>query len=157
LHGRNLDWREAEYRNGQVILGYCPSLGRTFIVWGHVRITSIAYHPSAPHSRTDSNTLPLASPKVPIDVADDYLNALVQDGADRYDSYCEEDEFFDPIESNNLPDMVVHDGLASPSTSTITCMPIPTHIKVEPCAGYANMWTKLKLSEERPEYEFVVG
>ncbi|KIJ91140.1 hypothetical protein K443DRAFT_135559 [Laccaria amethystina LaAM-08-1] len=92
--------------------------------------------------------LPVVSPKVPIAVADDYLNALVQDGADT----DEEDEFFDAIESNNLPNLVVHDGLASPSTSTIPCMPVPTHIhiKMEPYAGYANLRTRLTLSDERP-------
>jgi len=62
----------------------------------------------------DVNTLPLASPKVPIAVADGYLTALVQDEADT----DEEEEFFDAIESNNLPNLLVHDGLASPSTST---------------------------------------
>ncbi|EDQ99212.1 uncharacterized protein LACBIDRAFT_335212 [Laccaria bicolor S238N-H82] len=90
--------------------------------------------------------LPVASPKVPIVVADDCLNALVQDEADT----DEEDEFFDAIESNNLPNLVVHDGLASPSTSTILSMPIPVHIKMEPYAGYANLRTKLTLSDERP-------
>jgi hypothetical protein len=90
--------------------------------------------------------LPLASPKVPIAVLDDYLNALVQDEADM----DEEDEFFDAIESNNLPNLLVHDGLASLSTSTILSMPVPVHIKMEPYVGYANLRTRLKLSDERP-------
>ena len=94
----------------------------------------------------DVNTLPVASPKVPMVVADDYLNALVQDEADT----DEEDEFFDAIESNNLPNLLVPDGLASPSTSTILSMPIPVHIKMEPYAGYANLRTRLTLSDERP-------
>ena len=61
----------------------------------------------------------------------------------------EEDGFFDAIEYNHLPNLVVHDGLASPSTSTILSMPISTHIKMEPYAGYENLLTKLKLSDKR--------
>ena len=94
----------------------------------------------------DVNTPPLASPKVPIVVADDYLNALVQDEADT----DEEDEFSDAMEYNNLPNLVVHDGLASPSTSPILSMPISAYIEMELYAGYENLRTKLKLSEERP-------
>jgi len=94
----------------------------------------------------DVYTLPLASPKVPIVVADDYLTALVQDEGDT----DEEDEFFDAIESNNLPNLLVHDGLATPSTSTTLSMPIPIHVKMEPYAGYANLRTRLTLSDERP-------
>jgi len=70
----------------------------------------------------------------------------VQDEADT----DEEDEFFDAIESNNLPNLLVHDSLSSPSTSTILSMPVPVHIKMEQYAGYANLRMRLKLSDERP-------
>jgi len=70
----------------------------------------------------------------------------VQDEADM----DEEDEFFDAIESNNLPNLLVHDGLSSPSTSTILSMPVPVHIKMEQYVGYTNLRTRLKLSDEQP-------
>ena len=62
----------------------------------------------------------------------------------------EEDDFFDAMEYNNLPNLVVHDGLDNPSTSTILSMPISAHIKMAPHAGYENLRRKLKLSDERP-------
>ena len=136
-----------------IFLGCCensPSAGRTFIVSGHVYITCITHYPSTPqHSCTDSGGCCYPSTDistVPIVVVDDYLNALEQDEADT----DEEDEFFDVMEYNNLPNLVVHDGLASPSTSPILSMPISAYIKMELYTGYENLRTKLKLSDERP-------
>ena len=77
---------------------------------------------------------------------DDYLNALVQDEVDT----DKEDEFFDVMDYNNLPNLVVHDGLASPFASPILSMPISAHIKMAPHVGYENLRRKLKLSDERP-------
>ncbi|EAU87124.1 oxysterol-binding protein [Coprinopsis cinerea okayama7 len=59
----------------------------------------------------------------------------------------EEDEFFDAIESNNLPNLVVPEGLTSPTVSQVN-LPIPS---IEPYAGYTRFRERLRLNaDERP-------
>ncbi|KAF7304407.1 Oxysterol-binding protein [Mycena chlorophos] len=59
----------------------------------------------------------------------------------------EEDEFFDAIESNTIPNLVVADGLKSPTHSELS---LPSTVNVEPYAGYAKLREKLLLTNERP-------
>ncbi|KAJ3508300.1 hypothetical protein NLJ89_g5839 [Agrocybe chaxingu] len=84
----------------------------------------------------------------------------------------EEDEFFDAIESGNLPNLVVHEGLASPSTASMMTppagkdsplaadvlraianlkAPLPKVMNLEPYAGYAQLRSRLAIrDDERP-------
>ena len=58
----------------------------------------------------------------------------------------EEDEFFDAIEANNLPNLVIHDQLASQRT-----MSFPKHIDKETYRGYEHLRTHLAItSDDRP-------
>jgi oxysterol-binding protein 1 len=60
----------------------------------------------------------------------------------------EEDEFFDAIESNALPNLVVPEPLKSAgSTST---EPVPTGNELLPYEGYKNLRQRLMLTNERP-------
>ncbi|KAK7052593.1 Oxysterol-binding protein [Favolaschia claudopus] len=59
----------------------------------------------------------------------------------------EEDEFFDAIEANNLPNLVVPDGLKSPTHSELA---LPEVVNVEPYAGYQRLRERLLLTNERP-------
>ncbi|KAF7325030.1 Oxysterol-binding protein [Mycena kentingensis (nom. inval.)] len=59
----------------------------------------------------------------------------------------EEDEFFDAIESNTIPNLVVADGLTSPTHSELA---LPQTINVEPYEGYKDLREKLSLTNERP-------
>ncbi|KAF7303589.1 Oxysterol-binding protein [Mycena indigotica] len=59
----------------------------------------------------------------------------------------EEDEFFDAIESNTIPNLVVADGLKSPAHSE---MELPNSINVKPYEGYKQLREKLLLTNERP-------
>jgi hypothetical protein len=57
----------------------------------------------------------------------------------------EEDEFFDAIESNNIPNLIVNESLTSPTHSEIS---LP--INIEPYAGYQQLREELALSDARP-------
>ncbi|KAJ7143846.1 Oxysterol-binding protein-domain-containing protein [Mycena epipterygia] len=59
----------------------------------------------------------------------------------------DEDEFFDAIEANTIPNLVVHDALKSPTHSELA---LPQTINVEPYAGYQNLREQLLLSDARP-------
>jgi hypothetical protein len=59
----------------------------------------------------------------------------------------EEDEFFDAIESNTLPNLTVHDALKSPTHSELS---LPNAVNVEPYAGYQHLRERLLLTNERP-------
>ncbi|KAJ6480363.1 Oxysterol-binding protein-domain-containing protein [Mycena sanguinolenta] len=59
----------------------------------------------------------------------------------------EEDEFFDAIEANNIPNLVVHDALKSPTHSELA---LPHVVNVEPYAGYQKLRQRLLLTNERP-------
>ncbi|KAF7378136.1 Oxysterol-binding protein [Mycena sanguinolenta] len=59
----------------------------------------------------------------------------------------EEDEFFDAIEANNIPNLVVHDALKSPTHSELA---LPHVVNVEPYAGYQHLRERLLLTNERP-------
>ncbi|KAJ7708171.1 Oxysterol-binding protein-domain-containing protein [Mycena rosella] len=59
----------------------------------------------------------------------------------------EEDEFFDAIEANNIPNLVVHESLRSPTHSELA---LPETINVEPYAGYQTLREQLLLSDARP-------
>jgi hypothetical protein len=97
---------------------------------------------------------------------DNYLAKAVTEGDYDHDT-DEEDEFFDAIEANALPNMLVYEALTSPSAKT------PGHDEASVAgsrsfanqqeqslssmkanqgfyAGYAHMRTSLKLSAERP-------
>ena len=93
---------------------------------------------------------------------DNYLAKAVTEGDYEHDT-DEEDEFFDAIEANTLPNMLVYEALTSPSAKS------PAHdegsrslanqqeqslismkANQEFYAGYAHMRTSLKLSAERP-------
>ncbi|TFK26056.1 oxysterol-binding protein [Coprinopsis marcescibilis] len=59
----------------------------------------------------------------------------------------DEDEFFDAIEANNLPNLVVPEGLTSPSVAKIT---LPK-AAIEPYAGYTKLREKLSITaDDRP-------
>ncbi|KAF7368671.1 Oxysterol-binding protein [Mycena venus] len=59
----------------------------------------------------------------------------------------EEDEFFDAIESNTIPNLLVHDALKSPTHSDLA---LPDVVNVEPYSGYRNLRERLLLTNERP-------
>ncbi|KAF9218913.1 hypothetical protein BS17DRAFT_883213 [Gyrodon lividus] len=60
----------------------------------------------------------------------------------------EEDEFFDAIDSNNLPNLVVSELLTS---STHSELPLPLAINLEPFLGYRHLRTRLPIgSDNRP-------
>ncbi|TFK33757.1 Oxysterol-binding protein-domain-containing protein [Crucibulum laeve] len=59
----------------------------------------------------------------------------------------EEDEFFDAIETNNLPNLFIPDSIASPTG--LDSVP-PIHLGLEPYSGYAKLRQSLNLSNERP-------
>ena len=81
----------------------------------------------------------------------------------------DEDEFFDAIESNNLPNLLVHESIASPTSATFspsegdkasyadllslatTKGPLPKTVDILPYAGYAHLRDRLALrSDQRP-------
>lgn len=57
----------------------------------------------------------------------------------------EEDEFFDAIESGNLPNLVVSELLTSPTHSTTS---LPLAINLEPFMGYRNLRTELPIGKD---------
>ncbi|KAJ7770760.1 oxysterol-binding protein [Mycena metata] len=59
----------------------------------------------------------------------------------------EEDEFFDAIEANTIPNLVVHEALKSPTHSELA---LPDTVNVEPYAGYTQLREELLLSDARP-------
>ncbi|KAJ6546618.1 Oxysterol-binding protein-domain-containing protein [Mycena sp. CBHHK59/15] len=59
----------------------------------------------------------------------------------------EEDEFFDAIEANTIPNLVVHEALKSPTHSELA---LPENINVEPYAGYQHLREELLLNDARP-------
>ncbi|KAG6333241.1 hypothetical protein ID866_5849 [Astraeus odoratus] len=60
----------------------------------------------------------------------------------------EEDEFFDAIESNNLPNLVVSELLTSPTHSELT---LPNVVNLEPFIGYKVLRTQLPIdTDNRP-------
>ncbi|KAJ7674024.1 Oxysterol-binding protein-domain-containing protein [Mycena polygramma] len=59
----------------------------------------------------------------------------------------EEDEFFDAIEANTIPNLVVHEALKSPTHSELA---LPQTVNVEPYAGYQHLREQLVLSDARP-------
>ncbi|KAJ7150479.1 Oxysterol-binding protein-domain-containing protein [Mycena crocata] len=59
----------------------------------------------------------------------------------------DEDEFFDAIEANTIPNLVVHEALKSPTHSELA---LPDVVNVEPYAGYRNLRQELQLSDARP-------
>ncbi|KAJ7929621.1 Oxysterol-binding protein-domain-containing protein [Mycena leptocephala] len=59
----------------------------------------------------------------------------------------EEDEFYDAIESNTIPNLLVHDALKSPTHSELA---LPDTVNVEPYAGYQKLRQELLLSDARP-------
>ncbi|KAJ7602897.1 hypothetical protein FB45DRAFT_1097914 [Roridomyces roridus] len=59
----------------------------------------------------------------------------------------EEDEFFDAIEANTIPNLVVADALKSPAHSQLH---LPDAVNVEPYAGYKTLRYDLNLSDARP-------
>ncbi|KAK0212711.1 Oxysterol-binding protein-domain-containing protein [Desarmillaria ectypa] len=58
----------------------------------------------------------------------------------------DEDEFFDAIESNNIPNLIIPESLASPTHSELS---LPFDLTA-PYAGYKNLRTSLNLMDERP-------
>ncbi|KAF5319842.1 hypothetical protein D9611_012886 [Ephemerocybe angulata] len=59
----------------------------------------------------------------------------------------DEDEFFDAIETNNIPNLVVPEGMTSPISASI----VLTKERKEPYVGYELLRSKLKLkADERP-------
>ncbi|KAK0195540.1 Oxysterol-binding protein-domain-containing protein [Armillaria mellea] len=58
----------------------------------------------------------------------------------------DEDEFFDAIESNNLPNLIIPESLASPTHSELS---LPVDLTA-PYAGYKTLRTSLNLTDERP-------
>lgn len=94
--------------------------------------------------------------------------ALPKGDEDDYDT-DEEDEFFDAIESNTLPNLLIHDEIMSPSSpagfqlrggdalaKSVTRMPsmkapIPKEIDIEPYEAYNHLRTRLALgNDQRP-------
>ncbi|CAK5274399.1 unnamed protein product [Mycena citricolor] len=59
----------------------------------------------------------------------------------------DEDEFFDAIESNQIPNLVINQALTSPTHSELA---LPAQISVQSYAGYQPLRTKLHLLQERP-------
>ncbi|KAJ7733075.1 Oxysterol-binding protein-domain-containing protein [Mycena maculata] len=59
----------------------------------------------------------------------------------------DEDEFFDAIEANTIPNLVVHESLKSPTHSELA---LPDTINVEPYAGYMHLRQELQLNDARP-------
>ncbi|KII83915.1 hypothetical protein PLICRDRAFT_702189 [Plicaturopsis crispa FD-325 SS-3] len=60
----------------------------------------------------------------------------------------DEDEFFDAIESNNLPNLVVNESLASPVHSQLA---LPEEFNLEPFVAYKNLRSHLAISsDDRP-------
>ncbi|KAJ7087915.1 Oxysterol-binding protein-domain-containing protein [Mycena belliarum] len=59
----------------------------------------------------------------------------------------EEDEFFDAIEANNLPNLTVHEALKSPTHSEHQLIDV---VNVAPYAGYQKLREQLVLTDARP-------
>ena len=59
----------------------------------------------------------------------------------------DEDEFFDAIESNTLPNLLVHESLTSPTHSQLS---LPINFDIGPYSGYKNLRTELSLCDQRP-------
>ncbi|KAJ7474889.1 Oxysterol-binding protein-domain-containing protein [Mycena latifolia] len=59
----------------------------------------------------------------------------------------EEDEFFDAIEANTIPNLIIHESLKSPTHSELA---LPETINVEPYAGYQKLRERLLLNDARP-------
>jgi hypothetical protein len=119
--------------------------------------------PPIPHiALDDAKFLAPGLTKSPSAISDDY----------EHDT-DEEDEFFDAIESGNLPNLIVHEGLTSPtsiSAMTLTPSMLDKETKVAPAAvlgskvdgaakgltlgpyeGYAHLRTRLAIgSDHRP-------
>ena len=116
--------------------------------------------PPSPHTTVDSFVGPI--PAITID--GDYANFLTKSVAeDEYDHDTdEEDEFFDAIEANALPNMLVHEALTSAKTisddeagsKSFANQQEQSLISMKAnqgfYAGYAHIRTSLKLSADRP-------
>jgi oxysterol-binding protein 1 len=113
--------------------------------------------PLAPHATDDYFVGPI--PAITID--GDYDNSLAKavDEGDYDHDTDEEDEFYDAIEANALPNMLVYEALASKSPEATGSIGfanqqeqslISMKANQKFYAGYAHMRTSLKLSAERP-------
>ncbi len=72
--------------------------------------------------------------------------ATEEEGEGGYES-ADSDEFFDAVDSNNIPNLVIPASLASPNESISR---LPPYVFVEPFKGYAVLRTKLETADERP-------
>ncbi|KAF9442720.1 hypothetical protein P691DRAFT_846150 [Macrolepiota fuliginosa MF-IS2] len=73
--------------------------------------------------------------------------AAATENEEGFDSGDSEDEFFDAIDANNIPNLVVPDQLSHPLTSSGH---LPPYVSVEPYVGYSVLRTKLETADERP-------
>jgi hypothetical protein len=112
--------------------------GSTQPVSGVSRRTSIAIPSSTRKFAEEKPVIPVSSPPA----AGDWDRGMDND----FDT-DEEDEFFDAIESNTLPNLRVHESLTSPTHSQLS---LPMNFNVEPYSGYRNLRTELNLSDQRP-------
>ena len=120
--------------------------------------------PISRHGTMDTIVGPI--PAITIDGDyDDSLAKAVNEGDYDHDT-DEEDEFFDAIEANALPNMLVYEALTSPSTAKTTPEAttsttgggrggseqslVSMKANKEFYGGYANLRKSLKLSAERP-------
>ena len=93
----------------------------------------------APQPIIVAPTTPQATPRFKSPISDEDEDAMDTD---------EEDEFFDAIESNNLPNLVVSQLLTSPTHSEL---PPPSVVNLEPFTGYKVLRTQLPIdSDNRP-------
>ena len=124
--------------------------------------TSVPAAPRMPPSRRGTvDTFVGPIPAITIDGDyDDFLAKAVTEGDYDHDT-DEEDEFFDAIEANALPNMLVYEALTSPSAKSPEASKRSFANQQEQSlismkanqgfyAGYAHMRTSLKLSAERP-------
>ena len=125
--------------------------------------TSVPAAPRIPvASRATDDTFVGPIPAITIDGEyDDSLTKAVDEGDYDHDT-DEEDEFFDAIEANALPNMLVYEALTSPSTKSGEAIGNRNFANQQEqslvsmkanqgfYAGYADMRTSLRLSAERP-------
>ena len=116
--------------------------------------------PLARHASDDTFVVPIPAISIDGDY-DNFLAKTVNEGDYDHDT-DEEDEFFDAIEANALPNMLVYEALTSPPVKSPEAAGsrslanrqeqslVSMKANQEFYAGYAHMRTSLKLSAERP-------
>lgn len=103
-----------------------------------------ALHPVASASRVIASVQP-AMPTTPTQQNISRFQSPNSEGDEGVIDTDEEDEFFDAIESNNLPNLVVSELLTSPTHPVLT---LPHVVNLEPFVGYTLFRTQLPIDRD---------